>query len=518
MTLCFDCIQLLTNFETNCVSCTCKSYHQISSNEFLKNTGISKLAETVPNEVYRSSLVQEFKKSLSEMKQKRDAFANYVNKGKENILEHCGLIKDEIQLKTECLIEAIKKKSFDLIKQVDEYETDCLSNFERNAKKFNFPNENLIYSNDFFLNWSKYLNNYSILEKEISIAHEHTTRLLDLLDKQYDEYKNELLGGVVIKFEENTHTFNSELIGILSYDNINLTKAIDQVFSNQNKVICQKHMMKSFLFTCIDIENLNQNEIFAVTEQINNKILNIFTVDYEGSLIKYINVPNQNSNDKILYTIVNKLDKENGLELIYLFKCFNNPKNEIKHVAKVFDQNLSFLYEKEMKFNKNLLFVYDNNFFSLLDTKLDYKILYVYDENLNEIGRYGQSKSNLPFYFSRNIKTILVNESYFILIEKGSFINILIMNRNDGNILSSIKNVNITHQIKNIHLYMNRFILCYCRQDNILLAYDLKCLNDFENSKKVYELKGKGSNDLCLIKCSNKNLLFYDYINDVIYF
>ena len=247
LSLCFDCIQLLTDYDTNFISCACNSTHQIPNNGFLKNTGISRLAETIPNEVFRSSIVEDFKKNLAEMKQKLDTFRNEVNKGKDKIFEDCGMIKNEIQLKTESLIEVIKLISLGLIKQVDDYEKDCLFNFEKSVGNLNFTNEKLINASDFYLKWSQYLKNYSILEKQILKANEDTNKLLDLLDKQFDEYKSELFGGILIEFRGNNHALNSGFIGSLTYDNINLEKAVNQVVSRQNKVICQKHMIKSFL-------------------------------------------------------------------------------------------------------------------------------------------------------------------------------------------------------------------------------------------------------------------------------
>ena len=50
----------------------CNNIHPIPSGGFLQNAGLAKLAEKVPNEVFRSEIVEQLKTNLSEIKQKFD--------------------------------------------------------------------------------------------------------------------------------------------------------------------------------------------------------------------------------------------------------------------------------------------------------------------------------------------------------------------------------------------------------------------------------------------------------------
>jgi len=59
--LCFDCIQLITRIDAGNVKCVCNQFHMIPVDGFFINTTLAKLVEKKPFEVYRGSLVKEFK-------------------------------------------------------------------------------------------------------------------------------------------------------------------------------------------------------------------------------------------------------------------------------------------------------------------------------------------------------------------------------------------------------------------------------------------------------------------------
>ena len=202
LSMCYDCIELLSSHETRTIECVCSGIHQIPSNGFLKNTVVAKLAETKPNQVYRGEKVEQLQHSLSQIKQKLNDFKSEIEMGKDKIIEHCNSVKNEIQLKTETILENIRLHSIETIKEVDDYQNECLLNYEKKVAKSSDCYESLMKANQFYLKWNGYLSNCSLSEDQISIAQEHTHTLIGELEKDYDEFKCKLFGNNLIKFEE----------------------------------------------------------------------------------------------------------------------------------------------------------------------------------------------------------------------------------------------------------------------------------------------------------------------------
>ena len=193
ISMCFGCIQILTeNLSLNCV---CKQSHKIPPDGFFKNTVVAKLTETRANEVYRGEIVEELKQNLKRIKQQMDSFNKDMNVGRDKIIEYCNSVKNEVQLKTEKVIEAVKQHSFDILKQVDDYQNECLMNYDRSdSTHANYENDELKKSEEFYAKWNSYLSNFSITEEEISKANQESTKLIKSLDYEFDQYKCKLFG------------------------------------------------------------------------------------------------------------------------------------------------------------------------------------------------------------------------------------------------------------------------------------------------------------------------------------
>ena len=167
--------------------------------------------------------------------------------------------------------------------------------------------------------------------------------------------------------------------------------------------------------------------------------------------LEFFNSIEANINESAFYFTAYK---NNSLEFLYVFVCYNTTSNERIYFGRAFDQNLALVLEKKIRFNFNSVSIYNEKIYCLFDSN-GHTLLKVYDEKLNEIERYGQSNENLPFCFSNKILQLLVNENYYILFQgSGDDFNIIIMDRNNGNIMKTFKT-----DLEYINLYMDRYIL-----------------------------------------------------------
>ena len=85
LSLCFGCIQLIANNEFGNIKCVCTNFHAVPVDGFIVNPILAKLVEKKPHEVYRSSIVEEFKVNLNSFKKKIDSLINKMQRGGENI-------------------------------------------------------------------------------------------------------------------------------------------------------------------------------------------------------------------------------------------------------------------------------------------------------------------------------------------------------------------------------------------------------------------------------------------------
>ena len=519
LSMCFSCIQLLTNSEANTLKCVCNNIHSIPSDGFLQNAGLARLAEKVPNEVFRSEEVEQLKTNLSEIKQKFDSLKSDMNIGKDKITEYCNSVKNEIQLKTETRIEAIKQDSFKILQQVDDFERDCLLNYDDSLSGNNQFVQDFMYVENFYNKWTSYLSSFSIMENVVAEANIACKKLLVILNKTNLKYLNKLMGGNLIKFVECNREFKSEFIGYVIYESLNLSNAINQISNRKNIVKCSSHLRNPIEKCEINAKNLDENEVLAVMEITDYKVLNIFMVDYDGNLIKRINISNPNSTAEIKYASMEKLSKPDNFELIYIFTCYRLKKDENKYIAQVYDQNLKLKVIKQIKFTSNSLFIYLNRIYCLVNSKQDYKFLFEYDEGLNLVKQYGQSKKELPFYFSSNIKKVLVNDNFFILLERDadSDFNIIIMDKMNGNVVKSFET---DSKLDCISLYMDRYILNHSKKPDKkynVYSFDLKYLDYIEKTRTKYRIDS-GESSLNLVDVFGFNLICFDSSKKYFYF
>ena len=511
VSLCYDCIQLIANNEFGNVKCVCTNFHAIPVDGFIVNSTLAKLVEKKPYEVYRSSIVEEFKLNLNSFKQKIDSLINKMRRGGENITEYCNNIKNHIQLKTEETIEAIKQHSMEYLKQIDDYQVESLSNYDKDVARYENSRNELKKFEEFYVKWSGYLSKYSITEDDVLNANEEVLKLMNDVCREHDEFKSKLFGYNLIKFRENQDELESDLIGHVLFENMNLENSVKQINKKENTINCAEFIREA---SFVDLVTLTNNEIHVISNGSRNGVINMFAIDYEGNLIKQRAIQPPKNAAEIKFLKAETINKENNLEVLYLFAKYKFSGNS-KYITRVYNQNLDFLFEKEINFRNSSITIYNRNIYSLMKTNHQGCLLCVYDENLNELKRFGQHDENLGFYFPDSTQQILINEHYFILLDQNDdevYINV--MDRSTGRILSS----SLLEGDKNnsIRLYFDRFILGYSKNSGHLECFDLENLENIEEREIVYAIERKSSSFLDLIGCSNKSIFFFDHTKRLI--
>ena len=95
---------------------------------------LSILLEEKPNEVYRSQNVETLKSNLNEIRLHLDKIDYDFNNGVDIIKEHCIELRTVLQLATEQSILDINKFNEIMIKQIDNYEHECIGKFTQNNR------------------------------------------------------------------------------------------------------------------------------------------------------------------------------------------------------------------------------------------------------------------------------------------------------------------------------------------------------------------------------------------------
>jgi hypothetical protein len=225
----------------NC--CYCKQEHPIPDGGFPPSRHLELLLQTSSGEIYRSKAVDELKKQLDAVRLDYYELSSCLENGMDMIKDRCSLLKHQVQMKAESLVEQINKLSEEMQKEIEKYQLECVKSFTTSVelkkkiiKKLNeqetFCNSSLTYLNQFKIDdmeVAKLLVNveeYRINQKELILK----LRAAIFADKNLEfvsgenELESSLIGqlrdSVKSSFEkatESTPLFESTLQGILFY-------------------------------------------------------------------------------------------------------------------------------------------------------------------------------------------------------------------------------------------------------------------------------------------------------------
>ena len=110
-------------------------------------------------EIYRGESAEKLKKNLKQIQKKIEFLEHSLTNGIDRVKEHCVNLRSEVDLEAEIAIKRVQDIRDEMIKEIDLYQENCISNLEADTiqkEEFNgFINE----LRSFHKKWSEYLKN-----------------------------------------------------------------------------------------------------------------------------------------------------------------------------------------------------------------------------------------------------------------------------------------------------------------------------------------------------------------------
>ena len=223
-TFCNDCIEALKNKgDENILTCIeCNKDHSLL-NDFPVNFLVSKMIQMKPNEVIQSKSVFELKKSLSLLTDRIESLQSNLDNGTLAIHEHCNKLRRDVQLNTQLHIEKIKDFNEKLIKQINDYEQECVSKYEVNIVIDSNSIENLLKELRIFTEEKrKYLARFQINDEDIEISQIEAKDNLEKLSEDTFRLEEIKFNGAKKTFRANDQKFDADILGSIADDGVKI--------------------------------------------------------------------------------------------------------------------------------------------------------------------------------------------------------------------------------------------------------------------------------------------------------
>jgi hypothetical protein len=107
----------------------------------------------------------------------------------------------DIQTITEELLNSVNEYNTQLLKEVDDYENDCINKFEGNKTYQTHFTIKISEIYDFHSKWTNYLANFLINDNEIMNGINEVDRCMLNLDKEISNLRNKTFNGKILKFD-----------------------------------------------------------------------------------------------------------------------------------------------------------------------------------------------------------------------------------------------------------------------------------------------------------------------------
>ncbi len=219
---CHECIQSRVNaatFELECLNCKKQHLAPNRVDGFYLNMGLQVIIEAKANELYWGKKVENLKSKLAEIQQEGVRFqANYVS-GANLIKEHCLKLRNQIQLRTDILLEQVHQYNEKLIGEIDKYERECIDSFENKiSDKENEFSQLLIEMSDFYTDKVKYLTEFVINGNTVKKSLAKADNYLERLKSMKNSLKDFKFDGKLMKFKPNETEHDSmSLLGSFDF-------------------------------------------------------------------------------------------------------------------------------------------------------------------------------------------------------------------------------------------------------------------------------------------------------------
>jgi hypothetical protein len=216
--ICVHCLEALTaeqaidsTFKLKC--CHCSKEHQTPEEGFPITKNLEKLLAIRPEEIFRSKLVEEFNSPLKSIKNNIDTLESNLDNGIEKIRDRCTLLRNQIQLKAESLIDQINKLSDQMQQEIDKYEKECLESFEKSTETKKILKSKINEAKSFYETSVKYLSQFKIDEDEVKQLIERAKQTQNQFNLLESYLSDVMFTNEFNEFEQNENQLDQSAIG-----------------------------------------------------------------------------------------------------------------------------------------------------------------------------------------------------------------------------------------------------------------------------------------------------------------
>jgi hypothetical protein len=442
--------------EFNCFCCG--EMHNVPKNGFPFCKPMLSLLQIKPQGEIKFNVWEEFKTQLKQMKDNLDSLNSNFKLSDEIVNEHCEMVKNQIEIRTESLIQKIENYKEVLFKEVDDYQIECKDNIMKEKSTF----EPIIEENTkLFDEYTEYLDKQIIDENVLIQMNQHVITQTKTLEDELKKLNAVIFNNNKIKFNDcEQDDIDSSKIGKIVYESLtsfDLTK-FSKTIDLKSKITSFSSILKTLVLEngCIvivykDTSNYSNICVFDRNLNLMKKSRASLLLNYFMRQPVYLNL-----RDHIL---VNYYDRDYGY---YILLTMNQDL-----VVQKRSGNCGKLYSQLCGNSEKVIGLYEG--------KLD-----IYNSNLELIQTVGQIvHSLLSFYVddSNIIEVLILNDNYIL--------------RRSNNI--TIVNINSGIQVALIEIKSHQIVT----KDNIIYAVVSNKNSEYE--LKVYNSNGELKNDYKLI-------------------
>jgi len=215
-TICaYCCISI--EVENNKFKCfICKKDHSMPEEGLLINKRLLRILALKPKEVSRGEKVKKLKEHLDRIQEDVSKLSFGIDNGVDRIKIHCLDLKNKVQLKTEEAIEQLNEHNKQIIKEIEDFERDCIQSFQANDKANNEFRKTKQELEEFNLKWNEYLKQTVISDEDVSEAIAKASELGGKAEQELAKLDEFIFNGGQMYFEKNENKLDKLVLGSLA--------------------------------------------------------------------------------------------------------------------------------------------------------------------------------------------------------------------------------------------------------------------------------------------------------------
>jgi hypothetical protein len=225
----------------------------------------------------KQALINDLKTYLDSIRKQLSEIENDIHHGLDKVRHHCDTLRVEINHTTLLTVQKVESLGQGLIKQVDKYESTCVSMFRRNEAEHTAGYRQLVGEmREFSLEWETYLTRNNVDSNQIDSARSLAAELEKRSIAEKKRLNAILFNKKLIKFEKNNDSM-SELLG----------KLVFQSMAKSFKNIRIRHILADY--SRISPSSLDYAQIDSDTDyilyQTNTDTLKALTISSSGQVL-----------------------------------------------------------------------------------------------------------------------------------------------------------------------------------------------------------------------------------------